>query len=71
MWALAVILYEMLRGYVPPGGVEKGSLRDLPDWVDDDLKALLAGMLEADPAKRWDLKVTRRWLLERKIKESE
>ena len=64
LWALGVLLYEMVHGYAPFRGdsvneVKENMLKgsyELSDTISDSLKALITGILKFDPEERLSIK---------------
>lgn len=61
IWSSGIILYAMVCGYLPfedsnykvlYAKVLRGKY-ETPEWVSDNLKRLLAGILNTDPSKRF------------------
>jgi len=69
-WALGMIILEIYLGDNIFKGLNEGMIAheiftkgvEVPEWLDDDIKLLLKGLLTRDPKKRWNEKQIFQWL---------
>ena len=68
VWSCGVILYALICGYLPFEDQVTANLYkkimhgvyEVPEWISDEVKEVMAGILTVEPEKRWKIEEVKR-----------
>ena len=68
IWSCGVILYALICGYLPFEDQVTANLYkkimhgayEVPEWISEEVKEVMAGILTVEPEKRWKIEEVKR-----------